>query len=235
MDGYEYDDNRRLRWVLIGAAVLGGAALLATGFGLGRASAPTTGAARGATAAGQAGPGPSRVVNGVPVGYAHTEAGAAAATNFLMVMGGSLIAQPDKYRSAISTMAAPTTRSRQLGAADQDMAAVGLVGYAQQGKRTLARAVPLAYHVDQYSDDRAQVSIWAEGFIGVDGVLPMSETWSTSVMTVEWTGGDWRLLTIGRPTPQSKGPVPVISQPSIQGPALPGQVTTFTEYRNGIP
>lgn len=47
-------------------------------------------------------PGPTRVVNGVGVGYAHSEAGAlAAASEFLSVGGGSLASDQDAYLSAM--------------------------------------------------------------------------------------------------------------------------------------
>ena len=60
----------------------------------------------------QSGPGPTHVVNGVPVGYAHTQAGAvAAATNYLVTFNGPLVTQPDKYRAAVDEMALPDVRN----------------------------------------------------------------------------------------------------------------------------
>jgi hypothetical protein len=231
MDSYGYDDNRRLHWLLIVAAVLGGAALLATGFGLGRVSAPSSGPARGGSAAAQAGPGPRRTVNGVPVGYAHTQAGAvAAATNFLMVVDGQLLAQPDKYRSAIETISAPDAQPKQRSDADTRSKALGLTVFVREGHSFVYRTIPLTYHVDRYDGPGAQVSIWAENFFAVDGVEAMTSVWATSVLTLQWVDGDWKMLSIGQSGANSFGPVPVVSQPYSGSMVLPPQVGNYTYY-----
>jgi hypothetical protein len=203
MDGFGYEDEgARSRWLKIGGGALAGVVLLAAGFGVGRVSAPAAaGGGQQAKVSGQSGPGPTRVENGVPVGYAHTPEGAvAAATNYLTVVDGQLITQPDKYRTAIDTLASPTARTTLRSNAEKDMAALQsgaqLISYAQQGKAVVFRLVPLGYQIGQYADRGTQVSIWAEGFVAVDGVLPMRETWSTSVVTVEWVAGDWKLAGI---------------------------------------
>jgi hypothetical protein len=236
MDGYEYDDIRQPRWLLIGAAVLVGGVLLAAGFGAGRASAPTGGPARGSTAGVQAGPGPTHVVNGVPVGYAHTEAGAvAAATNFLMVVDGPLVTQPDKYRSAIDTLAAPEAREKQRSAAAQRMAGVqDLIGYARQGRAVVLRVSPLAYHVDRYGDAGATVSIWAETLIAVDDVLSLREGWATASVSLAWAEGDWRLADVTAGATGSAGPVPTAIQPATQALLLPPQLVNYRSYQVGV-
>ena len=236
MDGY--DDNRQRRALLVGAG-LAAAVLLAVGFGAGRASAPTVGPASGAASAGQAGPGPTHVVNGVPVGYAHTQAGAvAAATNFLMVVDGPLVTQPDKYRSAIDTLAAPEAREKQRSDAERLMATmqdgVGLRAYAEHGRTVVFRLAPLAYHVDRYSDREARVSIWAESLIAVDGALSMRETWTTNHLTVAWSQDDWRLSDLGAAGADSFGPVPAVGQTPTQGVALPPQLANYRGYQPAV-
>src|SRR5918996_2118462 len=62
---------------------------------------------------GQPDPGPTGVLNGVPVGYAQTEAGAiAAAEHFQEIGSSSLAADGSVYVEAMSTMAAPEWRER---------------------------------------------------------------------------------------------------------------------------
>jgi hypothetical protein len=232
MDNYGYDKNRRLHWVLIVAAVLGGAALLAVGFGLGRVSAPSPAPGSRTTAGSQAGPGPTRVVNGVPVGYAHTQAGAvAAATNFLMVVDGPLVTQPDKYRAAIDTLAAPEKRDRLQGVAEANLtASQTLLTSVAQGHAVVSRTYPLSYRVMRYADDAAQVSIWAEGIEAVDGLLPMREVWATSTVIVQWSAGDWKLSSIGGSSAGSSGPAPLITQASVQDSSLPPQLSNYRSY-----
>jgi hypothetical protein len=232
MDGYEYDDIRRPRWLLIGAAVLVGGVLLAAGFGAGRASAPTAGPAPGSASSGQTGPGSTHVVNGVPVGYAHTEAGAvAAATNFLMVVDGPLITQPDKYRSAIDTLAAPQALAKLRQNADGNLANLqNLTSYAEQGRTVVFRSVPLAYQVGRSGDDSVEVSIWSEALLAVDGVLSLRETWATTALTVVWTNTDWRLSSMAAPTASSFGPAPTMAQAPEQSVNLPAQLATYRRY-----
>jgi hypothetical protein len=239
MNGYAYDEGSRRRWALVAGAALAAVALLAVGFGVGRASAPSAGAGGARVVNVQSGPGPTHVVNGVPVGYAHTEAGAvAAATNYLMVIGGPLDTQPDKYRAAIRTLSAPEARQKQLSDAEKTLTgiqdATGLATYRSQGRAVAERAVPLAYHVDSDNGDTVHVSIWAESFTAVDGVLPMRETWTTSRVTVEWTGGDWRLSDLGAPTADSFGPVPVVVQASNVTTSLPPQLGEYRSYQPDV-
>src|SRR5205814_10618586 len=87
MDGFGYEDEgTRSRWLKIGGGALAGVVLLAAGFGIGRLSAPAAAGGQQAKVSGQSGPGPWRVENGVPVGYAHTQEGAvAAATGYLVI------------------------------------------------------------------------------------------------------------------------------------------------------
>ncbi len=244
MDHYDddYDESRRSRWLRIGGGVLAGVVLLAAGFGIGRLSVPASGSGQQqhATVTAQGGSGPTRVENGVPVGYAHTQDGAvAAATNFVMVYDGPLNTDPVKYRAAIGTLSAPRSKARFQAEAERSLAtfqsATGLISYAQQGRAEVFRTVPLAFHLDTYSDGTAQVSIWSESFIAIDGVVPAKETWTTATYIVEWATGDWKLSSIGAYKGGSEGPVPVTTQPSLPTAALPAQLKEFKTYREAVP
>jgi hypothetical protein len=239
MNGYGYADGRR-RWALAGIAALAALVLLVVGFSAGRASVPGVrpGTVNDYAGPGPNGPGPTRTVNGVPLGYAHTQAGAvAAATNFLMVVDGPLVTQPDKYRKAIDTLAAPEARSQQLSDAETTMTVLqqgaGMLAYAQQGRQVIFRAVPLAYHVDQYADSGTRVSIWAESITAADGALSLRETWTTSMVTVTWTGVDWRLARIEPPSASSEGPVPLTNQAPLLNRDLPAQLKSYRSYGYG--
>jgi hypothetical protein len=231
---YEYDDNRLPRWLLIAAAGVAAFVLLVAGIAIGRASAPSAAtSSRASTAAGQAGPGPTRTVNGVPLGYAHTEAGAvAAATNFLMIMDGPLVAQPDRYGSVIDAMADPNAASTVRRIADANVAVSGVFAASTaRGRKVVHRSVPLAYHVDIYASDRAQVSVWEEALIAIDGTLSLRETWSTTAVTVHWVDGDWKLAATAAPTTGSVGPAPTITQPAAQDLSLLPQLDRYRSYQ----
>jgi hypothetical protein len=234
MDGFGYEDEgTRSRWLKIGGGVLAGVVLLAAGFGVGRLSAPASSGGQQAKVSGQSGPGPWRVENGVPVGYAHTQEGAvAAATNYVMVKDGPLNAQPDKYLAAIDVMAAPDAKAKLRTDAEKGLAAwqtvFGLTSAAQQGRAVTFRTVPLSYHVDRYDGRTSKVSIWEELFVAIDGARALQETWATTAYTVEWTDGDWRLASVDG---GSEGPVPAIAQNPTGGVQLPPQLKEFKTYR----
>jgi hypothetical protein len=92
------------------------------------------------------------------------------------------------------------------------------------------RTVPLAYRVDKYDGQSVDVSIWAETLVAVDGVQPPAEVWATDIYTVRWVDGDWKLAMTGG----SPGPVPTISQSSVQTSQLPTQLKEFKSYRYGL-
>jgi hypothetical protein len=147
------------------------------------------------------------------------------------VTDGPLVAQPDKYRSAIDTLAAPEAKAKLRSDAEKSFAAfqstASLISSAQQGRAFVFRTVPLAYQMNGYDGRSAQVTIWSEGFIGVDGILAPREVWGTTTYSVEWVDDDWRLSAVGT---SSDGPVPVISQPSTSTSELPQQLKTFKAY-----
>lgn len=232
MNRYVYDENGRRHWVLVAGAVLAIVALLAVSFIAGRTTAPSPGG-RAQVVNVQSGPGPTHVVNGVPVGYAHTQAGAVAAgTNYLMVFNGPLVTQPDKYRAAVDTMSAPAARYRLMSLANNNMTGQqNLISYAAQGRTVVDRLVPLAYSVARYSDGNVQLSIWAATFVGVDGVLPLRDGWTTTTLTCAWVDGDWRLLDFPTPGPESFGPVPLQVQAASQSTALPSQLIGYRSYQ----
>jgi hypothetical protein len=236
MDNYGYGEDGRRRWLRIGAIAAGALVALALVFGIGRWTAPAASNGAQPTVRGQSGPGPTRVENGVPVGYAHTQDGAvAAATNYLMVVDGPLVTQPDKYRAAINTLAAPEARVRLRQHAEANIGALQtLVSYATQGRAVVHRGIPLAYKVDRYTGDVADVSIWAEGLIAVDGEMSMREIWSTTTVTAQWSNGDWRLSNIAATTPASYGPAPTITQVPVQTVTLPPQLATYRSYRADV-
>src|SRR5690606_13674556 len=87
----------------VGLAVL---VVLAVGVWLGRATAP--GEELAPRKAEGSGPGPSRTVSGVPVGYSRSEAGAvAAAANYTAVLGGKQNIDPAYGREVYPVVALP--------------------------------------------------------------------------------------------------------------------------------
>jgi hypothetical protein len=155
----------------------------------------------------------------------------------VMVVNGPLMTVPAKYRAAIDEMAAPGAREHLRSDGEKQMVAfesvAGLISNAQQGRAVVFRTVPLTFRVEHYADSGADVSIWSETLTAVDGVAPLRETWTTATYTLSWADGDWKLSATSSYRGGSEGPVPVVTQPSVETSALPAQVKGFKEYQHG--
>ncbi|WP_433463970.1 hypothetical protein [Spirillospora sp. CA-128828] len=213
--------------IAIGVAI---ALLLA--FGIWTAVSPHSGTADGrSTERGSGSPsaeaGPRRVVDGVPVGYAHTQPGAvAAAVHYQLARSRPTYITDASLRHTVlgHVMAASslqTQRASDDANADAAMKALGLTpaGQGPQGARWLQHSAPLGVQVAFYSGQAVTVNVWMAESAGVVGdpatVLPPSGSYTTYVLTLVWERGDWRIASIAtRP-----GPVPAASsnqRPSSQ-------------------
>jgi hypothetical protein len=158
--------------------------------------------------------GPRQTVSGVPVGYQHSEQGAvAAAANYTRVLSSTRILGRSKRRAAIEALAAPEAVGRLQRAFDQAVASLskGLgvtAGNAQDGS-VLLRAVPVGWRLEQYTGDRATVSIWATSILGRLGGspegVPVREAWGTTTVELRWADGDWKQVK----TTTTDGPLPI--------------------------
>jgi len=173
------------------------AMVFAVGVTVGLSLAPST----STPATVPAGPGPSRVEQGVPVGYARSPAGAvAAAATFTSVFGDKRLLDPETAREALAVFMAPTLVQAQLVGFPDGGALVDDPGYAQ-------RIQPLGYRVDAFTGDAAQVSVWL--VVVGEGVAERTQVrWSTDTLTLEWSDGDWTVTAIDGtegPTPSAAG------------------------------
>jgi hypothetical protein len=174
--------------------------------------------------------GPRRVVDGVPVGYAHSQAGAvAAATNYATVLSSPLILDADRRHRAIQRLAAPRAAAGLQRAFDQTvpLIAKGLGARVGAGGEVVLRAIPVGWRLDRYDAAAAQVAIWATGVGGSLAGTPVQEGWGVTTVRLQWSGGDWKLVS----TSTSDGPVPIADE---QTPTAPAQLVpaaqAFKEY-----
>jgi len=153
------------------------------------------------TTAGRSDPGPSRVVHGVEVGYARSEAGAlAAATEFLEVSGGSTVTDKGAYRAALETLAAPewAARARETGANATNFA------LERYGQGATVATTPVAHRVAAYSPEAASIELWAVMTAAGPKLKDAEQNWITARLQLRWVDGDWRLSsedTTSGPTP----------------------------------
>ncbi len=237
--------SRRPLAIGAGAAVLAGVAMLAAytagqGHRGGSAVRPVGIVPTAATPSGPeaARPGGLQLVAGVPVGYAHTDAGAiSAATNYAVVYGGSAMFVPTLRRAIVDATTDPATRAAQQ---EQQSALYSATadkfGLDQQGRPTapgaefVARELPVGARLVAYTPDTAVVAVWENGLVGLAGTgttRPVQEGWGTTTVTLRWAARDWK-WTAGSFTP---GPTPITG---VQTPSDPQAIADAVDQFGGL-
>jgi hypothetical protein len=182
-------------------------------------AAQTTTTAQPTTNPGGSGPGAkaSTVKDGVPVGYPHTKGGAvAAAVNYQQARSSAGYftdaAQRHQVLRTVMTQAALAGQQESDDQAAQGLlAALGVT--AKSAGAMVMRAAPLGTSLSSYSTTSATVRIWMSEIVGVptdNSPMPVSATWSTYTVILQWQNGDWKVDTIS----QQDGPTPLVAQDS---------------------
>lgn len=158
-----------------------------------------------------AGPGPTDMRAGVPVGYERTRDGAAAAaTTYLSTLHQLIGSEEDRRRAALEELTAEGGESVIDEATSAFATLDEIVAEARAtapGARLFLREVPMAFTVGRYTDDRARVELWSLGVIIVENVTQATEVWSTNTVELVWEGGDWKVWSWDR----RPGPQPVLA------------------------
>jgi hypothetical protein len=169
--------------------------------------------------AGGSGPGAkaASVKDGVPVGYPRTKDGSvAAAVNYEMARSSPGYFTDEALRhQVLKTVMSPAALPGQQQQDDQTakglLAALGVT--PQTAPQMVMRAAPLGTSVSSFSTDVATVRVWMSEVVGVPtdkSTMPVSATWSTYTLILQWQGGDWKITTIS----QADGPTPLVASDS---------------------
>jgi hypothetical protein len=181
-----------------------------------------------------------RTVNGVPVGWDHSEAGAVgAATNYTAALASSeLMFDADRRDAAVETVAAPQARDQLRGDLEDQAKVIAASFFGiQDADKALAQVqtskvvfqtIPVRYHLDSYDGTHAQVTIWQTGVGGYqDSSLPPQEAWGMTTVRLQWIDKDWKETG----AIVKDGPVPVAdSNPPTPAPDLIHEVQQFKDY-----
>ncbi|MFJ8658587.1 hypothetical protein [Streptomyces sp. NPDC093795] len=153
----------------------------------------------------------------IPTGYAHDEQGAqSAASNYAVALGSAemfTLAGRGEIVSTVYASDAAAALQDDLDKAYGDkeiLARIGLQedGTAPRGMTFVSRAVPVGAKMEDYTEDRATVSVWYTSLFGLAGEgskNPVSEAWYTDTIELRWADGDWKVTK----STQKDGPVPV--------------------------
>jgi hypothetical protein len=154
--------------------------------------------------------------SGIPSGFAHTEQGAqSAAANYAVTLGSTGMFHKDTRHTIVDTVYTADAAARLQAPKDQAyspafLAQLGLDanGDAPEGNTFVSRIVPVGTTVQEYAGTTAKVAVWYLGLIGMSGESsndPVTSSWKTWTFDLQWTGGDWKILS----DTQTDGPAPV--------------------------
>ncbi|WP_030267487.1 hypothetical protein [Streptomyces violens] len=153
----------------------------------------------------------------IPSGFPKSEAGAqSAAANYAVALASDGMYRSDARDAIIDAVYAPTAaaaRKQSLRKVYDDpkfLAGVGLDkdGRAPDGMTFVSRANPVGTKVEKFGGTSATVAVWNSSLFGLAGEgseNPVTESWYTTTMKLQWAGGDWKVTDVS----QEKGPAPV--------------------------
>ncbi|MFJ4784163.1 hypothetical protein [Streptomyces sp. NPDC088794] len=153
---------------------------------------------------------------GIPTGYTHDGTGAqSAAANYSVALGSAEMFNKAKRDAILQTIITPSRVSDFESRLDQAYTPafnknVGLNenGSTPSGYTFVSRTSPIGTKVTTSSENNATVEVWCSGLLGLAGegsTNPVTNSWFTISMQLEWTGGDWKIVTHS----QKEGPAPV--------------------------
>ena len=160
-----------------------------------------------------AGVGPTTVVDGVAMGYAHSPAGAEAAAVGFLRLDSALVGMSDEAASAAKRVIASSGAAEALVA--DVVAKLGALRKGYPGGATLYRIGVLASRVSPANPDRVRVELWHVGVISPPAAMPYEE-WATQRYELVWERDDWRVA--GEASTPGPRPLPLLrGEPSGPG------------------
>ncbi|MFJ9105589.1 hypothetical protein ACIRJM_44860 [Streptomyces sp. NPDC102405] len=152
----------------------------------------------------------------IPTGYTHDVQGAqSAAANYAVALGSADMFNKAKRDATLQTIVAPTRVADFTSTLDKAYTPalsknIGLNddGSTPVGYTFVSRTSPIGTKVTQSSQNSATVDVWCSGLLGMAGeksTNPVTNSWFTITMQLEWTADDWKLVTQS----QKEGPAPV--------------------------
>jgi hypothetical protein len=166
-----------------------------------------------------AGPGPSKVVAGVPVGYARSKSGAITAAGTYFRVIAETIGQGEQARSRVlGAITVPERRDEILGAAGAET--LKAIESTLAGRQAISRAGVLGQRLLSYTNDRAEVKLWGVSVLAAEKAQAQAG-WGSGTVELRWRNGDWKLWSA---PPGTDGPTP----------ALSGNPTPNDEFLTGV-
>jgi hypothetical protein len=153
---------------------------------------------------------------GIATGFAHDAQGAqSAAANYAVALGSAEMFSKSQRDAILQTIITPSRVANFESTLDKAYTPtfnknVGLNedGSTPAGYTFVSRTTPIGTKVTAGSENSATVEIWCSGLLGLAGdksTNPVTNSWFTITMQLEWTDGDWKIVQHS----QKEGPAPV--------------------------
>ncbi|KUM82491.1 MULTISPECIES: hypothetical protein [Streptomyces] len=152
----------------------------------------------------------------IPTGYAHDAQGAqSAAANYAVALGAAGMFDKTQRDATLQAIVAPARLAGFQAAMDGAYTPafnknVGLNddGSTPAGYTFVSRTNPIGTKVTESAQNNMTVEVWCSGLLGMAGensTNPVTNSWFTVTMKLEWAAGDWKVVTQS----QKEGPAPV--------------------------
>jgi hypothetical protein len=222
-------ENGRRRLIVIRVIVILG--VLGAGLVIGRAGSTTTTRQEPAMTGLSQSPG-ERTRAGIPVGFADTAKGAAAAVAaYQRAFASPSILRPSVMRERIEAVATADYAPQMMAAntPGRERIAAGPIGIGvAAGLQTLYAAVPIGYEVEAFTPSRARILTWGFTLLGNSSAVEPVAYFGLTHTELSWVDGTWRIAA----TRAGFGPTPrLATDPGPLGPYdVVGLAARLTSY-----
>ena len=203
----------------------------------GAGNSSTTGGTAQSTATAPTGTQPvSTSQDGIATGFPHTSEGAqSAAVNYSVALGSSQMYATASRHAILQTIIDPAALEGLQARLDSSFTSQGSklglqLGQAPKGLSFISRAIPVGTKIDSYGS-QSVVEVWNDSLFGLAGqgsTYPVTESWYTLTVTLDWADGDWKLSDFT----QSDGPTPISgNQTPSSADMMANAVTEFGGFR----
>ncbi len=153
---------------------------------------------------------------GIPSGFAHDRQGAeSAAANYAVALGSAEMFNKERRDAILQSIIVPdlvpdfeSTLDKAYSPDFNKNVGLNEDGTTPKGFTFVSRTSPIGTKVTKSSTDAATVEVWCGGLLGLAGessTNPVTSSWFTITIQLEWTNDDWKIVTHS----QKDGPAPV--------------------------
>ncbi|UUN27751.1 hypothetical protein [Streptomyces sp. FIT100] len=209
--------NSRSLITVVGVVTLLIAAIAFANRGDGADNPQSTSEAKGSTPTAATGVRPVKGKDGaIATGYAKDEQGAqSAAANYAVALVSADILKPDRRSEIVRQLFVASKVSELETSFDKayskeflEKLGLDTSGNAAEGLTYVSRTAPVGTKITRSTDNSATIEVWCTGVFGIAGVgstNPVTNDWFTMTLSLQWTGGDWKVASFS----QKEGPAPV--------------------------